>query len=127
MDPIFLQKVVAPAFLLLGLSHLFQPKLWVRFFEVVRATGVAAFIIPMYTLPFGLVLIAGHNLWVWDWPLFFTIAGWGMTIKSALYLLIPGLADHMIETKMARTPLNYQIAGAVMAVFGAILTWLAWN
>lgn len=45
MDPKVVQAVVAPAFLLVGLSHLLQPRLWVRFFEVVRQGGVGAFVI----------------------------------------------------------------------------------
>ncbi len=121
------QAVVAPAFLLTGLSHVVQPGLWVRFFEVVKQTGVAAFIIPLYTLPIALVLIVGHNVWVWDWPLFLTIAGWGMTIKCSLYLLAPGFADRMLEKKMAKTARGYQVAGAVMLFFGGVLTWQAWK
>ena len=127
MDPILLQAVFAPAFLLMGLSHLVQPQLWVRFFDVMRQTGLAAAIIPMYTLPFALVLIVGHNVWVWDWPLFLTIAGWGMTIKCALYLLVPGLTDRMLEKPMVKTARTFQIAGAIMAYFGAVLTWQAWT
>jgi hypothetical protein len=127
VDPKTVQAVVAPAFLLIGLSHLLQPQLWVRFFEVVRATGVASLIIPMFTLPIALVLVVGHNVWVWDWPLFLTIAGWGMTLKSTLYLLVPGFTDLMLEKKMAKSPRSYQIAGAVMALIGAVLTWQAWT
>lgn len=127
MDPKIIQAVVAPGFLLMGLSHLVQPRLSVRFFEVVRRTGVAALIIPLYTLPLALVLIVGHNVWVWDWPLFLTIAGWGMTIKCALYLLVPELADRMLETNTAKSARGYQVAGAIMTLFGAMLTWQAWK
>jgi hypothetical protein len=81
----------------------------------------------MYTLPVALVLIVGHNVWVWDWPVFLTIAGWGMTIKSALYLVAPRLADRMLEKKMAKSPRSFQIVGAVMAIVGAILTWQSWT
>ena len=52
-----------------------------------------------------------QSIWTWDWPLFLTIAGWGKTIKSAAYLLIPQLADRMLEKKMATTPRGYQIVG----------------
>jgi hypothetical protein len=127
MNPIIIQAVFAPAFLLMGLSHLVQPQLWVRFFAVMGQTGLAAAIIPIYTLPFGLVLIVGHNVWVWDWPLFLTIAGWGMTIKCALYLLAPGLTDRVLAKKMVKTPRTFQIAGAIMAFFGGMLTWQVWT
>jgi uncharacterized protein YjeT (DUF2065 family) len=127
MTPIVIERIFAPAFLITGLSHLLQPKLWVRFFELVKQTGVAALIIPMYTLPFGLVLIATHNIWTWDWSLFLTIAGWGMTIKSTAYLLLPQLADRMLTKKLATTPRNYQIVGAISAIFGAVITWQSWK
>jgi hypothetical protein len=114
-------------FLLIGLSHLLQPSLWVRFFERLRATGVAATIIPMYSLPIALVLVVFHNVWTLDWPVFLTIAGWLMTIKSALYLVIPSLADLMLEQQMVKSNRSYQIVGVIMAFFGGVLTWRAWS
>lgn len=126
MNPKFIQAIIAPAFVLMGLSHVLQPQLWVRFFEVVGRTGVAACIIPLYTLPIALVLIAGHNVWVWDWPLSLTLAGWAMTIKCTLYLLVPKLTERMLEQGIAKTARSYQIAGAVMTLFGGVITWQAW-
>jgi hypothetical protein len=101
--------------------------MWVRLFELVRQTGSAAIIIALYTLPFGLFLIATHNIWSWDWLLFLTVAGWGMTIKSTLYLLVPGLADQMLAKRMATTSRGYQIVGAAATLIGAILTWQSWT
>jgi len=126
MDPKFVEAAIAPGFLLMGLSHLVQPQLWVRFFETVRNTGLAAVIIPLYTLPIGLLLISGHNVWTWDWPVILTIAGWGMTLKSAAYLLVPGLADQALSKRMATSPRSFQIVGAPMAAIGAALTWQVW-
>jgi hypothetical protein len=116
---------MAPAFLLLGLSHIVQPRLWAEFFVAMRQGRFAAFIIPMYTLPVALVLVVGHNQWVWDWPLFLTVAGWGMTIKCTIYLLVPGAADRMLDRRMAKSQRGFQVAGLVMAFFGGILTWQA--
>jgi hypothetical protein len=127
VDPLVIDAIFGPAFLIIGLSHLLQPNLWVRFFATVKQTGVAAAIIPLYTLPFGLVLIATHNIWTLDWPLFLTIAGWGMTIKSAAYLLVPTLADRMLEKKMATTTRGYQFVGGLSVFFGAIITWQSWK
>jgi hypothetical protein len=127
MDPIIVEAVIAPAFLLVGLSHLLQPRLWVEFFELLRATGLAAAIIPMYTLPVSLVLIVGHNVWVWDWPVVLTVAGWMMTLKCAIYLILPGAADRMLRKQMAKSPRSFQIVGAIMAVVGAVLTWQSWR
>jgi hypothetical protein len=127
MDPELVQAVVAPIILLIGLSHLLQPRLWVRFFERIKQTGMAAAIIPMYTLPIALVLVVGHNIWVWGWPLFLTLAGWLMTIKCAVYLLLPAAADLMLEKKLTKSARSFQIVGAIMAFFGGVLTWQSWT
>jgi hypothetical protein len=122
-----IQAVMSPGFLILGLSHLLQPQLWVRFFELIRQTRMASVIIPMYTLPIGLILIVEHNRWEWDWSLFLTIAGWVTTIKSTFYLLSPGIADRMLEKQMVTSPRSYQVVGLIMTVFGGVLTWRAWT
>ena len=121
-----LQMILGPAFLLIGLSHAAQPAAWVRFFEVVKGTGVAGFIIAMFSLPIGLVLLAGHQVWRWEPALLLTVAGYGLTFKSTLYLLAPRFADYMIERKMAKSLWSYQVAGAVMAVLAGFITWQAW-
>jgi uncharacterized protein YjeT (DUF2065 family) len=126
MDPKTVEAIVAPLFTLTGLSHVLQPRLWVRFFERVEATGIGSLIIPMYSLPLGLFLIATHNIWTWDWPVAITIAGWGLTLKSSLYFLVPSAADRMLNTQMAKSSLSFQVAGGVMAILGAIITWQAW-
>src|SRR4051794_23528808 len=126
MSTLVIDRMIAPAFLLMGLSHVMQPRLWTRFFERLKQTGLAAVIIPLYTLPFGLLLIATHTAWPLDWSLVYTIAGWMMTLKSTIYLLVPGAADRVLAHRIAKTPTNYQIVGTLMAVLGAVLTWIAW-
>ena len=117
------QAVFAPAFLLIGLSHALQPERWVAFFRVVKGTGVAGFIVAMFTLPVSLPLLVLHNKWVWDWSLFLTVAGWGMTIKSSLYALWPQFADRMLEKKMAQSPAGFRVAGIAMTALAAVLVW----
>ena len=68
---------------IIGLSHAAQPRLWAEFFSAMKRTGFAPLIIGMYTLPTGLVILLGHNIWAWDWPVFVTIAGWGMTATAS--------------------------------------------
>ena len=80
----------ALSLVIIGLSHAAQPRLWADFFNAMKRTGFAPLIIGMYTLPTGLVILLGHNIWAWDWPVFVTIAGWGMTIKATIYLHLPG-------------------------------------
>ena len=52
----------------------------------------------MYTLPTGLVILLGHNVWAWDWPVLTSTRslGRGMTIKATIFLLFPAADNRMI-------------------------------
>ena len=58
---------------IIGLSHAAQPRLWAEFFNAMKQTGFAPLIIGMYTLPTGLVILLGHNIWVWSWPVWLAV------------------------------------------------------
>jgi uncharacterized protein YjeT (DUF2065 family) len=125
----FLQAFFALSVVIYGLSHVAQPRMWADFFLAMKRTGYAPFIIPFYTLPIGLVLILGHNRWVWDWPVVATIAGWGMTTKCVLYLIFPQLPNRMIENadRWQEKYAGFRVAGGFMAIVGAIVAWHAFQ
>jgi uncharacterized protein YjeT (DUF2065 family) len=114
---------------IIGLSHAAQPRLWADFFVMLKRTGFAPLIIGMYYLPTGLVILLGHNLWVWDWPVFVTIFGWGMTIKATIYLIFPAVPNRMIGNadRWQVAFSAFRVVGIVMSVLGAVLTWHAFR
>jgi uncharacterized protein YjeT (DUF2065 family) len=114
---------------IIGLSHAAQPGLWAEFFNAMKRTGFAPLIIGMYTLPTGLVILLGHNIWVWNWPVFVTIAGWGMTTKATLHLLFPAIPNRMIDNadRWQKAYSGFRVVGAVMSVLGVVLTWQAFR
>lgn len=108
--------------LIVGVSHLVQSRLWRDFFLRIKDTGVAGIIIAMYTLPQGLLIVLGHNIWVMDIPVIITICGWGMTIKSILYAVVPGRAEAVIPTG-ANAHRKYALGGALMIPVSLLLIW----
>ena len=108
--------------LVVGVSHLVQPSLWRDFFLRIKDTGVAGIIIAMYTLPQGLLIVLGHNIWVLDIPVIITICGWGMTIKSILYAIVPSRADAVIPTG-PNAHRKYAWGGALMIPVSLLLIW----
>jgi hypothetical protein len=108
--------------LVIGVSHLAQPKLWRDFFVTIKRSGFAGIIIAMFTLPQGLLIVLGHNVWVADIRLIITLCGWGMTIKSITYLIFPGRADAVIP-EGENTHRNYAWAGAGMIPISLALIW----
>ncbi len=95
---IFVARYFAITLLAVGLSHTAQPRWWRDFFIRLKATGFAGIIIAMFTFPLGLLIVLGHNIWVFDVPVITTICGWGMTLKSMTYALFPQRAEKMIPT-----------------------------
>lgn len=108
--------------LFVGVSHLAQPRLWRDFFIKLKGTGLAGIIIAMYTIPQGLLLVVGHNIWVLDIPVIITICGWGMTLKSLIYATIPGRAEAVIP-EGPNAHRKYTWAGALMIPVSLLLVW----
>jgi hypothetical protein len=121
----YVQLYFAILIAITGLSHAAQPRLWAEFFVAMKRTGLASIIIPLYTLPLSVLLIVTHNKWVWDWPVFVTISGWGMTTKSVVYWVFPAWPNRMIDNAerwQARFG-GFRVVGIVMGILGAIVAW----
>lgn len=106
-------------FFLVGLSHLACPREWEAFFRDLGEKRYAGLIIAMYSLPVGMVILSFHNNWTLDFPLFITLAGWVLTIKSLLYLFFPELpAKKLLKRKKLGRDLR--IGGFFMTLFGGL-------
>ena len=82
------EKLVAINFLVFGLSHLLQPRVWVQFFIMLREKGeVGSFLNGFVHFPLGAFIVAFHNVWH-GIPMIVTIIGWGLVIKSTLYFML---------------------------------------
>lgn len=117
-----LERFFSASLLIVCVSHAVQPKLWRDFFLKIRGTGVGGLIIAMYTLPQGLAIALGHNIWTWDLRVITTIAGWGMTTKSVLYAFWPARADAVIPDG-ENAHKKYAWAGFIGAPVALLLVW----
>ena len=117
-----IEKFFSVSLLLIGISHLAQPRLWRDYFLKIKGTGVAGIIIAMYTLPQGLLVVLGHNVWVVDVPVIITICGWGMTIKGMLYAFVRGRAEAVIPDG-PNAHRKYAWGGALMIPLSLLLIW----
>lgn len=120
--PTLIARFFSVSLFLIGLSHVVQPRLWRDYFLKLKDTGVAGIIIAMYTLPQGLLIVLGHNIWVLDIPVIITICGWGMTLKSIIYALLPNRAEAVIPVG-ANAHLKYARGGALMIPVSLLLIW----
>ena len=80
-----IERLTALVFIILGLSHVAAPRVWVRFFIDMRAKGdVAGLLNAFVHLPLGLLILAFHPVWSGS-GLLVTLIGCGLTLKGTLY------------------------------------------
>jgi hypothetical protein len=124
---ILIERWVALFWLICGLSHLLYPARWIELLWPLRERDTGAFILAAINLPIGLVIVLGHNIWVWDVPVIVTVAGWLATAKGTAYLLIPRAHVRMMRTTERMTgqrmERGFQIVGAVIILLGALIAY----
>ena len=78
-------------FLVIGVSHVVQPRVWVRFFTVLREHERAGvFVVAFMSLWFGSIVVAFHNVWS-GIPAVLTVIGWAQVLKGTIYFVFPAV------------------------------------
>ena len=121
-----IQLFAAVNFIVVGLSHIVQPRAWVGFFVMLRAKGAAGvFLNGMLSLLFGSIIVSLHN--VWSGPVaLLTVLGWCQVFKGLLSLTVPSIGlKGMMRVSLDRA-YEFQVAGALFLAFCAVIayTWL---
>ena len=124
---VLIARWVAVMWLICGLSHAFYPAKWSALLVPLKDRETGGFILAAMSLPFGLVIILGHNIWGWDFPVIVTVAGWLTTFKSVAYLLFPRAhmrvmysSEHMVGGSMEKA---FRFVGVIMFVLGLIAAY----
>jgi uncharacterized protein YjeT (DUF2065 family) len=116
------EKLVALCFLVTGLSHIFQPRVWVEFFIRLREKGEAGSLLNgLLHFPLGAFIVSFHNVWH-GWPLLVTLIGWSLVIKSLIYLTYPKHGMRMLARISVERSWEFAVAGVFsLAISGLIL------
>ena len=117
-----IERWFAIGWLIFGLSHVLYPAKWAALFLPLRERETGGLLLALFNLPLGLVVVLGHNVWVWGIPVAVTLAGWVMILKSVVYLLFPRALSRVMPTD-ERMESAFRIAGAVSILLGALLIY----
>ena len=119
-----IQLFAAIGFLVIGLSHLLQPKAWVAFYQALAARGTTgAFLEGFLLLNFGALIVAFHN--VWHGPaLVLTLIGWSQVLKGAGRFLAPQVGLRAMQRLTIERAWYFQIGGVFALLLSAFLWWL---
>jgi len=119
-DP--LEKALALGFLIIGLSHVLHGKRWAAFFEPLFRNSGGPFVIAMFTLPLGLLIVVTHNVWTMNLSVLVTLYGWASLVKGSLYFLCPALPERVVTEKI-RSPRHFAVAGSVLMILGLLMVY----
>lgn len=108
-------------FVVIGLSHVFQPRVWVEFFTYLRERGESGvFATAFLSLIFGSIIVAFHNVWS-GIPLLLTLIGWVQVLKALIYFTLPGYGLHKLQIPSRDRPKLFVIPGLLFLALAAAL------
>lgn len=122
-----IEQVTATFLIITGLSYLFQSAVWRDLIEKLLPNKSWLMMWSLLFLPWGLIIVFGHNLWVANWTVLITILGWLITVKCVLYLLFPDWANFVKRWSDDFLQRYIQIAGALETLLGGAILFLTFR
>jgi len=118
------QVFAAIGFLVIGLSHLIQPKSWVAFYQDLAARGrTGVFLEGFLLLNFGALIVAFHN--VWEGPaIVLTLIGWAQILKAAGRFVFPNVGLRLMQRVAPERAWHFQIGGVFALLVSGYLWWV---
>jgi hypothetical protein len=111
-------------FLIIGLSHVLQPRVWVAFFVMLREQGHAGvFVNGFISLIFGSLVVAFHNVWT-GLPAVLTVVGWAQVVKAAMSFAAPQVGMRGLQRVAVERAWEFQAAGAVFLALGGLMAYV---
>jgi uncharacterized membrane protein HdeD (DUF308 family) len=125
MITVFLGTILGWYFLIMGLFLIIRRDVVISAMKNVVDQPGLLLVIAFITLIIGLMMIATHNVWVWDWPVIITLIGWFALIRGIIRLFYPEFV-HRMWNKMSAHPIRFTISGIIMLILGLFLSCRAY-
>lgn len=116
-------KLAIICFFIIGVSHMVQPRVWVRFFMDLHSKGdVGSFLNALLHFPLGLLIVSFHNVWH-GLPLVLTLIGWGLVLKSFISFVFPKLGGKSLARTGMDKSWEFVVAGAFSIALSGLLMY----
>lgn len=123
-----IQGVLALPLILLGLSHIFQTKMWLDFFNGLADMGQAGVVWRTFMLELwpAILIVSFHQ--DWSWPnIMISLYGHLLLLKVALSLLIPQLGLRSLQQADRSGSVAFVIAGLILILLGLLCGYQAYT
>jgi hypothetical protein len=113
--------------LVVGLSHLLQPRAWVKFFTTLHAHGHAGvFVHGFLSLWFGALIVGFHNVWS-GLPTVLTVTGWLYLVKAFACFLVPESQMRTLGRVRDERAWELRMPGVAYLVIAGAVAYSLWK
>ena len=117
-------KLALICFFVVGVSHIIQPRVWVRFFMDLHGKGeVGSFLNALLHFPLGVIIVSFHNVWH-GLPLVLTLIGWGLVLKSFIHFVFPQVGVKTLARVSLEKSWELVVAGVFSIAISGLLLFL---
>jgi hypothetical protein len=114
----------AVQFLVIGLSHIVRPRVWVDFFTWLRGKGHAGvFVNGFLSLGFGSIIVGFHNVWS-GLPTILTVIGWSQVLKGLVSFVMPQWGMRSLRRVSYERAHEFVIGGVLFLALSALMAYL---
>ncbi len=116
----------AITFLVIGLSHIFQHRVWAEYFVRLHGMGkTGAFVNGSLSMITGALIVAFHNVWTWPAALL-TALGWSFVLKAVVSFLRPDWALKSMSRVGLDNSYQFIFPGLIMVAVSVVLAYASW-
>ncbi len=120
-------KLAIICFFVIGVSHIFQPRVWAKFFIDMHGKGpVGSFLNALLHFPLGVIIVSFHNVWS-GLPVVLTLIGWGLVLKSFMYFIFPRHGTRVLGRVSLERSWEFVVAGVFALGISGLLTFSLWR
>jgi uncharacterized protein YjeT (DUF2065 family) len=122
----YIAGLLGPLLLVMGFGMVIESETMMKLSQEFLSNLSLIYLAGILTLLAGLAIVNAHNVWVADWRVIITIFGWLAILGGLFRILLPSEVRNL-GTGFASNPNAMIVAGIVMLVLGAILSWVAYE
>jgi len=118
---IAIEKLAVICFVLIGISHIVQPRAWAEFFNGLANKGTTgSFINAWIHFPLGALIVAFHNIWH-GIPAVLTVMGYAWIVKGFIYFVFPRQGLQVMQRVRVENAWHFIIGDVFIVAIGGLL------
>ena len=121
---IMLAQILGPYCIIAAIGLFFGHEMMKKAYQEFFKSPALLYLAAAMALLLGLFIIGSHNIWVQNWTVLITLAGWMAVIKGTLLMVFP---DAMLKMAKAwKLENKIRIRGVIVGIVGVLFTYYAY-